>query len=254
MTTRRITFEGPCNFRDLGGYETVDGRVVRWGRVYRSDSLHTATAADVPTLRELGVRTAVDFRTGDELTRLGAGPLAELAVRHVHCSTVDAAVREGESSRPAFVGDRAADFYMLMLEHGAPAYASALQALAEADSLPAVFFCLAGKDRTGCFAALLLGLLGVPDDTIVADYELTQEILPVLTARRLERDGPATEEERWRHIPADLREAPARTMEELVQRVHDRWNGWAGYAEFARVGRDVVAHLHTQLLERPEPR
>ena len=43
MTLRRIAFEGPINFRDLGGYTVQGQRHVRWGRLYRSDSLHTIT-------------------------------------------------------------------------------------------------------------------------------------------------------------------------------------------------------------------
>jgi len=39
----RVDLEGLCNFRDLGGYPTVDGRVVRRGRLYRSDALHRMT-------------------------------------------------------------------------------------------------------------------------------------------------------------------------------------------------------------------
>ncbi len=169
MTLRRVSFEGPINFRDLGGY-AVEGRgQVRWGRLYRSDSLHTITPDDVPRLRELGVRTAIDFRSGDEIDRLGIGPLGEVSVRHVHCPTFDGARTE---EPPLFEGKTAAEFYALMTDRGSPAYVAALESLTEPDTLPAVFFCLAGKDRTGCFAALVLGLLGVSNDDIVLDYAL----------------------------------------------------------------------------------
>ena len=36
---RWLALEGSRNFRDLGGYETADGRAVRWGRMFRSGSL-----------------------------------------------------------------------------------------------------------------------------------------------------------------------------------------------------------------------
>ena len=48
-----------------------------------------------------------------------------------------------------------------------------LAALAAPDALPAVVNCTAGKDRTGLIVALLLGLAGVPEETIVADYALS---------------------------------------------------------------------------------
>jgi protein-tyrosine phosphatase len=59
---RRVPFEGIQNFRDLGGYPTVDGRTVRWGEVYRADALHKLTEADLASFRGLGVRTVFDLR------------------------------------------------------------------------------------------------------------------------------------------------------------------------------------------------
>ena len=38
---------------------------------------------------------------------------------------------------------------------------------------PVVFHCAAGKERTGILAGLLLSALGVSDETIMEDYELT---------------------------------------------------------------------------------
>jgi hypothetical protein len=52
-----------------------------------------------------------------------------------------------------------------------------LRVLADGDRLPAVIQCNSGKDRTGIVVALLLELLGVPDETIVADYALTDEVV-----------------------------------------------------------------------------
>jgi hypothetical protein len=250
-TTRRITFEGPINFRDLGGYETADGRALRWGRLYRSDSLHTVTPTDIPLLRELGIRTAIDFRSGDEISRLGIGPLGEVSVAHVHCPTFDTATREAADAAAQLPFDMssAASFYEQMMTRGSGAYVAALDSIVRADSLPAVFYCLAGKDRTGCFAALVLGLLGVDDDTIVADYALTQDVVPLLTERRLQRDGVAIEAERWKDIPEDLKGAHAHTMEELIARVHARWGGWQDYASAVGVPDDVVTRLRDELLE-----
>jgi protein-tyrosine phosphatase len=245
MTRRRLTLAGPANFRDLGGYEVPGDRHVRWGRLYRSDSLHTITPEDIPTLEELGVRTAIDFRSSDELDRLGIGPLGEFTIEHVHCPTFDGNV---QTVRPQYLGKSAAEFYALMLESGASAYVTALDTLASTGSLPAVFFCVAGKDRTGCFAAIVLGLLGVSDDDIVEDYALTQEILPILTERRVARDGHDVEAERWKDIPSDLREARAHVMRELVGIVHDQWGDWEGYARAVDVSPDVVARLRAELL------
>jgi protein-tyrosine phosphatase len=245
MTERRIALAGPCNFRDLGGYPTADGHETQWGRLYRSDSMHTLTADDVPVLRDLGVRTAIDFRSDDEIDRMGIGPLGEVEIGHVHCPTFDGTRR---TEADLLTGRSAADFYALMMETGAPAYVAAATSLAADAALPAVFFCMAGKDRTGVFAAVVLGLLGVPDDVIVADYVLTHEILPVLTERRIARDGSDTEAVRWVNVPDDLKGAHAHVMEELVTRVRDRWGGWLGYASAVGIPDPAVASLRAHLL------
>ena len=126
-----------------------------------------------------------------------------------------------------------------MLDTGASAYVTAAEAIAQADALPAVFFCMAGKDRTGVFAALVLGLLGVPDDVIVADYTITHERIDILTQRRIERDGEEHEAAMWAGLPADLKGAHAPTMTRFLQHVDDRWGGWEGYAASAGITPDT---------------
>ena len=64
---RLIALEGAVNFRDLGGYTTVDGQRTRWRVLFRADGLGELTEADLATMRELGIRTVVDLRSGDEV-------------------------------------------------------------------------------------------------------------------------------------------------------------------------------------------
>jgi protein-tyrosine phosphatase len=73
-------------------------------------------------------------------------------------------------ARPEFVAGQ----YLDMLTGGRQSMIAALVALSDPESYPAVFHCMAGKDRTGILAAVVLGLLGVDDASIVADYALSQ--------------------------------------------------------------------------------
>jgi protein-tyrosine phosphatase len=246
VTDRRVALGGPVNFRDLGGYPAAGGRTVRWGRVYRSDSLHRLDPADAPRLADLGIVTAIDFRANDELDRIGIGPLGELDVRHVHLATVDRAMH-GRQMPDISQIRTAAEIYFTMLETGAPSYAEALRELAEPGALPAVFFCMAGKDRTGVFAALLLGLLGVADADIVADYALTEEVLEEIHARH-RREVPAIDEQ-WANLPPDIAGAFPRTMEGLLAAVRDRYGSWDGYATEIGVDASTLTTLTTSLLE-----
>ena len=66
MDRRHILLEGSLNLRDLGGYASRDGRVVRSGCVFRSDELHALTDADLDIVRGLGIRVVFDLRNATE--------------------------------------------------------------------------------------------------------------------------------------------------------------------------------------------
>lgn len=176
---RRVPLEGALNFRDLGGYPTVDGRRVRWGRVYRSDSLHGLTPRDHRVIDALGIRTVCDLRA--EVEHEANPSLLPPAVERVPCTvppaqpgepTLDERILAGEID--ALDVDDVVDLYLLMLDEYAPAFGSVFAHLGRVVPEPLLFHCAAGKDRTGIVAALLLSLLGVDDDTIFDDYLLTK--------------------------------------------------------------------------------
>lgn len=248
-TERRVALGGPLNFRDLGGYTTADGRALRWGRLFRSDSLHHLTDLDGSRLQaELGIRSALDFRANDELVEVGIGRLGDLDVRHVHLPTTDKAlnvVPRPDWSPPS----SAAEVYLNMMEHGGGAYAAALETLAAPENLPAVFFCMAGKDRTGVFAAIVLGLLGVADADIVTDYALTHEVIDGIHARtRAARPGI---DEIWSRLPPEIIGAHAATMEGLLGLVRERWGAMTGYTAALGVQPGTVEKLRDALLTEP---
>eukprot|EP01136_Pigoraptor_vietnamica_P031866 Opistho-1_new@92996 len=61
-----LPLQGGSNFRDLGGYRTADGRLVRRGAVFRSAHLGGLTDEDRTALGTIGVRTIVDLRMLDQ--------------------------------------------------------------------------------------------------------------------------------------------------------------------------------------------
>ena len=65
VAVRLLPLEGGRNFRDLGGYPTLDGRRVRWGRVFRSGMMANLTDADYDYLSALGIRVVCDFRSNE---------------------------------------------------------------------------------------------------------------------------------------------------------------------------------------------
>ena len=171
-----LTVDGAPNFRDIGGYETADGRRVRRGRLFRSGMLVGVTDDGVATLADIGIRTVVDLRTQEEVDALGADRLPhDTSVVQIRIPSAGAdpmvteALRTGHfpylpdlvSVNRAYITDDAAEFGEL------------LTLLSDGANLPAIIHCLGGKDRPGVSTALLLTILGVPWPTVRDDYLLS---------------------------------------------------------------------------------
>jgi protein tyrosine/serine phosphatase len=169
---RDYLFTRVFNFRDVGGRTGLDGRTVRWRRLFRSDSLGGLCDPDRDDFLALGVRTVLDLRQPEELERDGRVPdwdgIAYHNIAPGYPPWQATPIRDGDD--PArYLADR----YLEMAEHGAPAFAGALGLIADDRTTPLVVHCAAGKDRTGVACALTLTALGVSDADIAADYALS---------------------------------------------------------------------------------
>lgn len=245
---RLLPLTGAYNFRDLGGYAAADGRRTRWGRLFRSDTLHELTDGDLEVLRDVGLASVIDLRTPTEVERTGRGPLAAEPVRYVNLSVLGEDVRDvGEARAAPTIADfvDVADRYLTYLD-GTAALRTALELLTEESSYPVVFHCAAGKDRTGVLAALVLDCLGVDRGAIVEDYALTATRMDLIVGR-LRRDplyGDRVDE-----LPASVFAVEAETMERFLAGVDDRYGGARGWALDAGVPKEALDRLPALLLE-----
>jgi protein-tyrosine phosphatase len=246
MTTDRlIALEGAVNFRDLGGYTTVDGQRTRWRVLFRADGLGELTQADLTILRELGICTVVDLRSGDEVEQSRFDVDAHPVTFH-HFPFIKSLPNVEEFERaPGFLGDQ----YTEMLDEATSQIVGALTALAAPDARPAVFHCTAGKDRTGLLSALVLSLLGVPEETVVADYALSGEAMARLRAKLIVKypDGKLLITDSDSIFSAD----PA-NMVALFAHLRARYGTVADYAAKIGVPGDVISRLREALLEPDE--
>jgi protein-tyrosine phosphatase len=173
--------EGGRNFRDLGGYRTLDGRRVKWGKLYRSGSMARLTLADSDRLSKLAIKTVCDLRTVQERTAepnkwCEAAKIRYWAREHSDNfgelrKVMVSGLSTPEMARAAMI----AGYRHLPFEQ-APAHQVLFNRLA-AGEVPLVFNCAAGKDRAGTAAALILSALGVPRETVVDDYVLTDRVV-----------------------------------------------------------------------------
>jgi protein-tyrosine phosphatase len=181
VSIRRLPLEGARNFRDLGGYRTSDGRYVRWGLVYRSNHLVNLTARDSQYLSSLGIRLVCDVRSEGERARAPdhwQGNATEFFPVPIGSNLITSPTADDLKRRVAAINAQTKESvraYDYAIEY-AGQYGKILQRIAAGD-LPVVEHCTAGKDRTGVFTAILLTVLGVPRDTVVQDYLLSNQFL-----------------------------------------------------------------------------
>jgi protein-tyrosine phosphatase len=239
---RLIALEGAVNFRDLGGYETLDGHRTRWRVLFRADGLGELTETDLAVMRDLGIRTVVDLRSGDEVERSRFDLEAHPATFH-HYPFIEALPDAEEFERaPGFLGTQ----YTEMLDQATPQIVGALTALAAPEARPAVFHCTAGKDRTGLLSALVLSLLGVPEETVVADYALSGAAMARLREKLIRKypDGKLFIEDSDAIFSAD----PS-NMVTLFAHLHQRYGTVADYAVEVGIPPEVITRLRQALLE-----
>ncbi len=173
------------NFRDVGGHETVGGRRVRTGRLYRSVALDVASDDDLDALGGLGLRTIFDLRTTMEQERRpdrvpdGARQIALDLLTDL--GEADPSVIFALMDDPPRASVELADggterFYvatyrdLIRLPSARAGYARFFRTLASAEGLPALVHCTTGKDRTGWAVASLLLVLGVRADIVMREY------------------------------------------------------------------------------------
>ena len=183
---RRVPLEGSFNFRDLGGYETSDGRRVKWGRVFRSDHLARLTDNDLVLLENMGLRLVCDFRTPaetekarDRLPQDGSIEYLHLPVIHGEFDPAMAMARMKQGDISWLTQDFMVNRYKRKIDDFPDIWGTVLNRLADPENRPLVFHCTAGKDRAGACAALTLLALGVPEETVIYDHGLSLSLIHI---------------------------------------------------------------------------
>lgn len=174
---RCLPLEGQNNFRDLGGYKTTEGKTVKWGLLFRSGQLSSLSERDLRYLSSIPLCTIVDFRTNEErdsqVTKLPSSTINDISLPispgNLSREIVENMIYEGEVEQTVqFLTDINEQLILINQEQY-----KAFFAILQKNTTPLMYNCTAGKDRTGLATALLLSALGVDNDTIIADYLLT---------------------------------------------------------------------------------
>jgi len=242
---RLIGMQTSHNFRDLGGYPTANGHM-KWGVLYRADSMHHLNDADLALIGTLGIRNVVDLRSADELENRGKFPVDKYEVNFYNHSILDLTWSEDDVP----VTDDPMEFllwaYPEMLGNGSPRFADSVNTLANADG-PTIFHCAAGKDRTGLLAMMVLGSLGCDHEYIIADYEQSDAAMDRLVAWA---KGHSKElADRIGVTPASFLRADGRAMRIIIDGLVAEHGSLRNYTKSIGVSEETLVELEKKLVQ-----
>jgi protein-tyrosine phosphatase len=251
---RRLPLQETVNTRDLGGYETAEGRRLKWGKVFRSDHLARLSDDDIGFLQQMKIQSVCDFRTlaeaqnrPDRFPVDGHGTHVHLPVNHLEFEPglLFEKLKNGDASwlTPSFL----IKGYRLNLDQFATTWGAVFKRLADPKSLPLLFHCTGGKDRAGTFAALLLLALGVPEETVIHDYGLSNIYIADVVNQiyaQLNIDNA------YREKIAPYFSAPKYCIEALLSHLRDKYGSPIEYlTSRAGVTEEMLQAIKYQLLE-----
>lgn len=166
---RNINAEGVENIRDIGGYNTENGKKIKQGLIYRSAQLNydkkdEDAVKSAPTtkgkntlVKELKIKTEVDLREKnnskgkDETIGITKSPLGS-SVTYLNLP-----MRYGGSP-------------IITNELNKESLVSFFDLLTDESNYPIVFHCIQGKDRTGALAYVIGTLCGASYEDMLKDY------------------------------------------------------------------------------------
>jgi len=192
-----IKLQGAFNFRDLGGLKTVNGKKVKYGKLYRSDELSKLTDEDIQVLKDLDIRTVIDFRAEKERINNENKDFGQLNTYYLE-PIADLAALASAEFKDLKLDDKRLNPNLvkhLMIEQNKEfvrndickqAFRQMFDVILNEENGNIVQHCRGGKDRTGFGVALILGALEVPREAILEDYLLTNVYKKEKNERSLE--------------------------------------------------------------------
>ncbi|WP_042274820.1 tyrosine-protein phosphatase [[Clostridium] dakarense] len=166
------------NFRDLGGYKTKDGRIVKKGLFFRSANLNNLNEEDIDTLKNLNIKYIFDYRSDEEADKLPSTVIKNIQnirvsamkfenEKNAKFGSIEEMMKEMIKSNGVFDMLKKS-YYDLPIDN--TSYKRLVELIKNTQNLPILNHCTAGKDRTGVGCAIIYMILGVSRDDIIEEY------------------------------------------------------------------------------------
>lgn len=255
---RRVPFSEALNFREAGGYMTGDGQRVRTGVLYRSDNIADLSRGDRKVLSGLGLRTIFDLRHDGERSAAPYRLPDQEDLLVIEMSVYFPPLDRAESRRKILGGNVEEGHFQELLIEANRAFAldftaqwsELLRRLAASDARPALIHCVDGKDRTGFAIALILRALGVPQETVLEDYLLSNQFLASRTAYLAFLGSMGSLFRVSRGEIRSLLEVRPEYLESAFAAIDERYGSFAAYLyEGLGLDDDTLARLRLAMLD-----
>ena len=265
ISTRLVNLDGTDNFRDCGGYETIEGRRVKWGLLYRSDQLSNISERDVTFLKNMGLKTIVDYRSKSEAS---AAPNKEISDANTYsldpyaktaqlaAGSIDDDVNKSildllkeHKFYPEKYGDPEENMYkqykkFIYSDSSKKAYRELIKLILDEHNLPLVQHCRGGKDRTGFGVAIILLALGVREECVIYDYTLTTKYRVTKNKKQMNLYKKYTKDEQTLTLLSTLQQSKAIYMETAINEMKKTYGSIDSYLKDALgIDQDVKEKL-----------
>lgn len=155
------------NMRDIGGYKNSLGNTLKTGKLIRSNLPISLSNDDIYFIKKLEIKTIIDLRSFDEIEAKKSvfEDNKDFKVYHIGIN-LGKDIPKTENQVPKS--------YMQILTLYEK-IKNIFEILNNNDKV--LYFCNAGKDRTGVITALIHKLLDVKKEDIIEDYMATKEFM-----------------------------------------------------------------------------
>ena len=258
----QIRLEKAYNFRDIGGYETSEGLVVKKGLLYRSDELSKLSEADIETIRKLNIKTIIDYRSERERVNNEDKAIPGAKVIYLDPKADVAALASSDNkhlleqrsdritAKQAYDMMSSQNLEFVLASSSKESYSKMLHLLLDMNNCGIVQHCRGGKDRTGYGIALILLLLGVDQKTVVEDYMLTNVCKHEKNTRSLAEAYEQTHNEDFVLALRYLKEAREEFLLGALNMINDSYGGIENYAsQELNFGLEKIEELKKNYLE-----
>lgn len=185
ISNRIIEMHNIKNFRDIGGYFNTENKQLKWGKIYRSGDLSSATLYDQERIRRLGINTVIDFRSEKSAKKYPI--LVHPSIRKIMLPIVlmdleklDELMNDETFTRADAIR-YVQDSYIGIIENYKEEYAQMFDILTDENNYPILLTGSLGKDRVGLAAFFILYALGVSEAEIINDYMLSSQTIDILS-------------------------------------------------------------------------